>query len=323
MVYLAPEMLMSPRFLALLAKSTFRKRLLAIVVDECHVISEWGDEFRPFYRQLERLRSYTGTEVPFVACSATVSTDMFRTIWKSLAFGTRPFWGIDVGSDRPNLLYLIRQASDPKNPVLDVLSFLPKILDENTTPQDIPKCLLYFETQDQCRVAVDTLRKCLPPHLRDFVYPFSSIHSEKAKQKCWDLFMDGQRLRIICATDACGMGCNVPDVKVVLICGCPKSAAAVSQRWGRAGRNRVLPSVCLLTVPSWACRPIPAGIGTASQVVYLQGKKKKPLEPKTWAARRSKLHRPLEELINQNQEPFGGRIPFVLYGSEVLTQHVP
>ncbi|KAJ7430827.1 hypothetical protein FB451DRAFT_1030446, partial [Mycena latifolia] len=69
---------------------------------------EWGEDFRPVYRQLHRLRSCTGQEVPFVACHTATATSTFTVIWSSLGFGHRPFWG---GSGRrlrprkPLLLY--------------------------------------------------------------------------------------------------------------------------------------------------------------------------------------------------------------------------
>jgi RAD3-like DEAD/DEAH box helicase len=68
MVYMSPEMVLSESFLKLWKNSHFRTRLTAIVVDEAHCIDEWGGEdFRPEYRQLERLRIYTGQEVPIVS----------------------------------------------------------------------------------------------------------------------------------------------------------------------------------------------------------------------------------------------------------------
>ena len=104
MVYMSPEMVLSESFLKLWKNSHFRTRLTAIVVDEAHCVDEWGGEdFRPEYCQLERLRIYTGQEVPIVSCTATATTSTFDIIWTTLGYGNRPFWGLDVGCDRPNL----------------------------------------------------------------------------------------------------------------------------------------------------------------------------------------------------------------------------
>ncbi|KAJ7719794.1 hypothetical protein DFH07DRAFT_706076, partial [Mycena maculata] len=59
--------------------------------------------FELIYRQLHRLRSFIGQEVPFVACTTTCATSTFNIIWNSLGFGHQPFWGLDAGSDRANL----------------------------------------------------------------------------------------------------------------------------------------------------------------------------------------------------------------------------
>ncbi|KII95852.1 hypothetical protein PLICRDRAFT_170449 [Plicaturopsis crispa FD-325 SS-3] len=265
-------------------------------MDLTHCVDEWGDEdFRPDYRKLDTLRNFTGQEVPFVACTATASTSTFDVIWKTLGFGYRPFWGIDVGSDRPNLLFLTRTLINTKNPVLDALHVLPKIMNADTAREAIDKCLFYFDSEAACRLAVQTLRKCLPAHLRDCVHAFSSDLSEAGKQKCWDGFASG-RIRIVCATDAAGMGCNVPDVRYSIIFGCPKSLAVVAQRWGRAGRDRLTEAVCILLVPSWAFRPAPPSLGLAVQQV--RGKRKIALESKASTKKRANLDTRLEEFIN-------------------------
>lgn len=161
--------------------------------------------------------------------------------------------------DRPNLFFITRLLSDPKNPVLDILNLLPAVLDGTTPLEDIAKCLLYFDSENACHLAVQSLRKCLPPHLRSCVHVFSSDLSEKGKQQCWAHFKKGET-RILCATDAAGMGCNVLDVKYVVTFGILKSLSTVGQRWGRAGRDRTTQSVCLLLVPKWAFRPDNANV---------------------------------------------------------------
>jgi superfamily II DNA helicase RecQ len=109
MVYMSPEMVLSDSFSKLWKDSQFRTRLTAVIVNEAHCIDEWGGEdFRPQYRLLECLRVFTGQEVPIVCCTATATTSTFNIIWKTLGYGNRPFWGLDVGSDCPNLFYITR-----------------------------------------------------------------------------------------------------------------------------------------------------------------------------------------------------------------------
>jgi hypothetical protein len=100
--------------------------------------------------------------LPFIACTATCTSKTFNIIWQSLGFGHWPFWGIDVGCGRPNLLFLTQALENTTNPVLDVLNILPQVLDANTPRKAINKSLFYFDSEEACRLAVRTLRKVLP-----------------------------------------------------------------------------------------------------------------------------------------------------------------
>ena len=292
-------MAQSDGFAKLWKNNQFRGRLQALAVDEAHCIEEWGtDEFRPHYRSLSVLRHFTGQEIPFVSFTATCTTATFDRLWESLAYGFRPFWGLDVGSDRPNLFYEVRAMVNRKYPVLDVLGLLPSSLDDNTPRTALPKTIMYFDSEDACRLSTDILRKCLPPHLRSAVYAFSSVLSEKAKEQCWQRF-SGKGCRFLCATDAAGMGCNVADIKNIVIFNCPRSLSVVSQRWGRAGRDRTTPAMCLLLVPGWAFRPsFPSEPSATLSVRHLKGKSKQLLEPKSHTLQREKLPVAVERFIN-------------------------
>ncbi|KZV91570.1 hypothetical protein EXIGLDRAFT_615537, partial [Exidia glandulosa HHB12029] len=101
-------MALTPRFKALFRDSAFHSKVKAIIVDECHVIAEWADEFRTAYREISLLRSHTGMDIPWAALSATLTTEDFNVVWDTLCFGRRPFWGIDAGVVRPNLTYIVK-----------------------------------------------------------------------------------------------------------------------------------------------------------------------------------------------------------------------
>ncbi|KJA16002.1 hypothetical protein HYPSUDRAFT_119846, partial [Hypholoma sublateritium FD-334 SS-4] len=109
MVYMSPEMALSDSFMKLWKDTRFRGRLTALVVDEAHCIEDWGsDDFRPLYRKLHILRNYTGFEIPFFSCTATCKTSTFDLIWDTLGYGNRPFWGLDVWTDRSNLYFIVQ-----------------------------------------------------------------------------------------------------------------------------------------------------------------------------------------------------------------------
>ncbi|KAJ7244849.1 P-loop containing nucleoside triphosphate hydrolase protein [Mycena rebaudengoi] len=280
--YVSPEMALSSSFIQLWQDPSFRLRVQALVIDEAHCIVDWGDDFRKEYSGLAKLRDYIGQETPILAATATCDTEAFKVIWKSLKFGCRPFWGIDVGTDRSNLVYITRIIKNPTNPLLDVINIFPEKMDKDTPAAALPKCLFYFDTIEACAIAVETLRKCLPAHLRPLVQTFKSTVSETAKEPVWDQFNKGQ-IRIICATDAAGMGCNVPDVEFTILCSLTEFPSILAQRWGRTARSRGILGTCILLVPHWAFRPAPV----ESEVV------KK--ETKADADRRNKMNKPMEE----------------------------
>ncbi|KAG5643998.1 hypothetical protein DXG03_009288, partial [Asterophora parasitica] len=114
MIYISPEMAPSANFIDLWKFSKFRKRDQAIIIDEAHCIEEWAT---------------------------------FEIIYKSLAFGHRPFWGIDVGCDRPNLLFATKPLVNRKNPILDILNLLPAHLNHETPRDAIPKGLCYYDSE--------------------------------------------------------------------------------------------------------------------------------------------------------------------------------
>ena len=137
---------------------------------------------------------------------------------------------------------------------------------------------------------METLRKILPLHVRQLVQTFVGFTSEAGKANIWDQFKAGT-IRIICATDAAGMGCNVPDIQFVAMFCVPRSVSVLSQRWGRAGRDRLLKATCFLFVQPWAF--CPKGVAQTTRTG-----KVKPLEPKTHKIQREKLEHELENLIN-------------------------
>ncbi|PPQ87858.1 LOW QUALITY PROTEIN: hypothetical protein CVT26_007569 [Gymnopilus dilepis] len=276
MVHMSAEMALAESFHKLWKDSRFRSRLTAVVVDETHCIDKLGKEGGP-HRNLY--------------CRAT-----FDLIWNTLAYGHQPFWGVDVGTDPLNLFYITRPYSDPKMPFLDILSILPTVLNDNTTSSDIPKIILYLDSEAMCREAVQFIRKLLPPHLRFCVHAFSSDLSERVKGAARDKFQD-DIYRMLCATDAAGMGLQHPQMSNMSCLSGSKSLSTVSQHWGRCGRDRTTEVVCFLWFPKWAFRPTPAE-SIVHQHLERSRKSKKAEMTKKDTLQRANLDVKLENFIN-------------------------
>lgn len=95
--------------------------------------------------------------------------------------------------------------------------------------------------------------------------------SASAKTRLLDAFQRGD-VKILFCTDAAGMGCNVPDIDVIIIAGDPTSISAVAQRWGRAGRDRERKATCLLLAPKWAFKKSAPVLNAAAEALVRKGK---------------------------------------------------
>ena len=102
-LYASPEILLSTgKFKALFRLPQFRSRVLGFILDEAHVTQSWKDDFRKAYGDLGVLKTVAGSDLPWAAVSATMPTQVLNTVGDLLKFGTRPFWGADLGADRDN-----------------------------------------------------------------------------------------------------------------------------------------------------------------------------------------------------------------------------
>lgn len=224
-----------------------------------HCIETWGNEFRPNYQKLSQLRAYTGFDLPFISCSATISSHTFDVVWKALSYGHCPFWGIDAGCARSDLTYVIKPIKDGLGIADQFIQYLPNLHD-GSVREDIPKMIFYLPSKSSCRKTVQKIRQYLPEHLRDAVYPFTAILSAAAKTTIWSCFGPGT-IRILCATEAAGMGCNVSDIDLAVVYGAGLTSLSVlTQRWGRAAQKRGMTGRCELLMPDWAFAPLDVGV---------------------------------------------------------------
>lgn len=238
LIFVSPEMATGPSFRKLWTDDGFRKRLALVFVDEAHCIKEWGGDFRPAYELLGVLRSLVGYGVPFAACSATIDDETFDHIWSVLRYGELPFYGVDVGSSRPELTFLVRTLENTDAPEIDFLRLFPADLDDQSAPETIPKTLVFRHSHSDCARTKDAIRGYLPKHLRHRVQTFTSEVSEDGKMLSWSAFHSGE-IRVIIATAAASMGCNVPDVELVIDDGSKvEGMHDVIQKIGRAARQR-------------------------------------------------------------------------------------
>ena len=200
-------------------------RISLIAIDEAHCISEWGHEFRPDYRNLRPLRA-DFPDVPVIALTATATQRVRQDIIEQLDLsGGKVFLS---SFNRDNLGYSVHPKGDSW-PLL--MSLLQELRDQST----IIYCFSRRETEE---LAEDLNSRGLSAR------PYHAGLDPEVRRRTQDDFIR-DRVPIIVATIAFGMGIDKPDIRLVVHYSLPKSLEGYYQETGRAGRDG-LPSECIL-----------------------------------------------------------------------------
>lgn len=215
LLYVAPERLMMPRMLALLAQS----QLALFAIDEAHCVSQWGHDFRPEYMQLSILHERF-PKVPRIALTATADAPTRREIIQRLVLQKAKTFV--SGFDRPNIRY--RVTENQGNAREELLRF---IRNEHDGEAGIVYCL--------SRKRVDEIAAWLSSKGL-LALPYHAGMSAEQRQQHQARFLREDGV-IMVATIAFGMGIDKPDVRFVAHMNLPKSLEAYYQETGRAGRD--------------------------------------------------------------------------------------
>jgi ATP-dependent DNA helicase RecQ len=213
LLYISPERLASKRFL--IGLKTLHVSMLAI--DEAHCISQWGFDFRPSYRNIASIRELFPT-IPIIALTASATPKVQEDINQSLQL-KKDVKIFKSSFERSNISFVVRHNTSKPEKMLEILN---KVNGSS---------IIYTSNRKRTQEIAEFLIK--NGISATFYHAGLSSDERSKRQEAWIK----NQCRVMCCTNAFGMGIDKPNVRMVIHADVPESLEAYYQEAGRAGRD--------------------------------------------------------------------------------------
>ena len=211
-LYVSPERIATSLFIEKLR----HMKVSFVCVDEAHCISQWGYDFRPSYLSIADIRKEL-PNTPVLALTATATPEVIDDIQERLQFREKCVYKMSFA--RKNLAYVVRHTSNKLGQLIHILSSVNGA------------AIVYVRSRKRTKDYAEALN--VAGISATFYHAGLENQEKDQRQKNWQ----ENKVRVMVATNAFGMGIDKPDVRVVVHIDCPDCLEAYFQEAGRAGRD--------------------------------------------------------------------------------------
>ncbi|XP_071122553.1 ATP-dependent DNA helicase Q1-like [Mytilus edulis] len=243
-LYSHPEAMFTPVLSRILRSKVFQQKVCCIAVEEVHMIEEWGEDFRPKFKQIGELTALF-PNAAHLAVTATATPSCIQSLSKILQYINPTI--IKVNPGRPNLFLEIKTRLSNLQKFSKYDDIVVPLAQELKTKQDkFPLTIVYVESSE----ALGYFYQFINYELKEEQYIgeaipeniiFGQFHKDYTSQMkqhiLFELRKEEPKLRLVLATVALGMGLDAPGVTRIIHCRPPTTLEKYFQEVGRAGRK--------------------------------------------------------------------------------------